>query len=311
MSGVGLIQNLLYYTIKMSTPLLLCAIGGVFVQKTGTLNFALEAAINTGAFTAILFTVLSGNLLVGCVAAVLSCLLLNAIFGLFVVRFKADAVIIGLSLNMLMMAIPPYLLQAFFESRGLLMATNIIDVSKMALDIPFLHSIPFLGPILNGQTRLTYLVYLIIILLTIVYYKTKFGVYVQVTGERRDAAEAVGIHTNKIIWIALMISAVTCALAGINLSVEQAGAYSLNMSAARGLICLSAINCGRRKPLQSCAFAMIFGFSRALQLVLAGYMGPNEALMMDVIPYLTIILVFLFTEIPIARKNVMRIFRED
>ena len=58
-----IIQSLLYYTIKMSTPLLLCSIGGVFVQKTGTLNFALEAAINTGAFTAILFTVLSGNLL--------------------------------------------------------------------------------------------------------------------------------------------------------------------------------------------------------------------------------------------------------
>ncbi len=58
-----------------------------------------------------------------------------------------------------------------------------------------------------------------------------------------------------------MISAVTCALAGINLSVEQAGAYSLNMSAARGLICLAAINCGRRKPVQSCLFAIIFGFS--------------------------------------------------
>lgn len=306
-----IIQSLLYYTIKMSTPLLLCSIGGVFVQKTGTLNFALEAAINTGAFTAILFTVLSGNLLVGCLAAVLSCMLLNVLFGHFVVNLKADAVIVGLSLNMLMMAIPPYILQVFFKNRGLLMATDIIDVGKMALDIPFLRNIPFFGEVLNGQTLLTYLAYPIIIVLTIVFYKTKFGIYVQVTGERRDAAEAVGIRTKKIVWISLMISAVTCALAGINLSVEQAGAYSLNMSAARGLICLAAINCGRRKPVQSCLFAIIFGFSRALQLVLANFMGPDEALVMDVVPYLTIILVFLITEIPSARKNVMRIFREE
>ena len=279
-----IIQSLLYYTIKMSTPLLLCSIGGVFVQKTGTLNFALEAAINTGAFTAILFTVLSGNLLVGCLAAVLSCMLLNVLFGHFVVNLKADTVIVGLSLNMLMMAIPPYILQVFFKNRGLLMATDIIDVGKMALDIPFLRNIPFFGEVLNGQTLLTYLAYPIIIVLTIVFYKTKFGVYVQVTGERRDAAEAVGIRTKKIVWISLMISAVTC---------------------------LAAINCGRRKPVQSCLFAIIFGFSRALQLVLANFMGPDEALVMDVVPYLTIILVFLITEIPSARKNVMRIFREE
>lgn len=306
-----IIQNLLYYTLKMSTPLLLCSIGGVFVQKTGTLNFALEAAINTGAFTAILFTVLTENLIVGCAAAVLSCMALNGLFGLFVIRFKADAVIIGLSLNMLMMAIPPYLLQVLFDNRGLLMATDIIQLDQMVVNIPFLEHIPFIGPILNGQTPLTWVAFVLIAVLTVVFYKTKFGIYVQVTGERRDAAEAVGVRTKRIIWICLMISAVTCALAGINLSVEQAGAYSLNMSAARGLICLSAINCGRRKPIASCAFSMIFGFSKALQLVLSGYMGPNEALIMDVVPYLTIIIVFLATEFPVARRNVMRIFREN
>ena len=162
--------------------------------KTGTLNFALEAAINTGAFTAILFTVLSGNLLVGCLAAVLSCMLLNVLFGHFVVNLKADAVIVGLSLNMLMMAIPPYILQVFFKNRGLLMATDIIDVGKMALDIPFLRNIPFFGEVLNGQTLLTYLAYPIIIVLTIVFYKTKFGVYVRspASGATRRKRSASG-----------------------------------------------------------------------------------------------------------------------
>ena len=304
------LQSLLYYTIKMSTPLLLCTIGGVFVQKTGTLNFALEAGINTGAFAAILFTVLSKNVLVGCFAAVICCMLVNAVFGLFVVRLKADPVVVGLSLNMLMAAIPPYLLQVFFKNRGLLMATDFIDLEAMSIDLPVLRDIPILGNIFSGHTPLTYLAIPIIILFTVLYYKTKYGVYVQVTGERRDAAESVGIRTDKIIWIALMVSAVMCALAGINLSVEQAGAYSLNMSSARGIICLSAINCGRKRPLQSCGFALLFGFSRALQLIMASNLGPNEALVMDVVPYVAIVLVFLVTEMPAARKNVMRIFRE-
>ena len=306
-----LLQNLLYYTLKMSTPLLLCSIGGVFVQKTGTLNFALEAAINIGAFSAILFTVLTKNLVIGCIAAVISCMILNALFGMFVVHFKADAVIIGLSLNMLMLAIPPYLLEALFGNRGLLMATDIIQLGNVAVHIPFIENIPFIGSIVSGQTPLTYFAYVLILVLTIVFYKTKFGIYVQVTGERRDAAEAVGIRTKRIVWISLMISAVTCALAGINLSVEQSGAYSLNMSAARGLICLSAINCGRRRPIASCAFSMVFGFSKALQMVMSTKMGPDAALVMDVVPYLTIIIVFLATEFPVARKNVMRIFREN
>lgn len=305
-----MILNLLYYTVKMATPLLLCSIGGVFVQKSGTLNFALEAAINMGAFASIVFTVLTGNVLIGCLAAVLCCVALNAIFGVFVVQWKANAVIIGLALNIVMLAVPPYILQEFFESRGLLMATGIIDIGRMTLDIPILRDIPILGQIFNRQTPLTYLVYPLIAVLTVVYYKTRFGVYIQVAGENRAAAEAVGIKTNRIIWLALIISGVTCALAGINLAVEQAGSYSLNMSAARGLICLSAIACGRMRPLRACVFSFIFGFARALQMLLSSFVRPDTALLMNVIPYVTIIIVFLFTEIPVARKNTMRIFRE-
>ena len=304
------ILNLLYYTVKMATPLLLCSIGGVFVQKSGTLNFALEAAINMGAFAAIVFTVLTGKVLVGCMASILCCVVLNSIFGVFVIHFKANAVIIGLALNILMMAVPPYILQEFFESRGLLMATSIIDVGKIPLDVPILRDIPILSNILNHQTFLTYFAYVLIAVLTVVYYKTRFGVYIQVAGENRAAAEAVGIKTDRIIWIALILSGVTCALAGINLSVEQAGSYSVNMSAARGLICLSAVACGRMRPLRSCAFSFLFGFARALQMVLSGFVGPDTALLMNTIPYVTIIIVFLFTEVPVARRNTMRIFQE-
>lgn len=307
---LSFIQNLFYYTIKLSTPLLFCTIGGVFVQRAGTMNFALEAAINTSCFSSVVFTVITGNTLWGVVGAFVSCLIVNGIFGTFVIRFKAAPVLVGLAINMLMMAVPPYLLQAFFDSRGLLMATEYIDVNA-AVNIPLIGKIPVIGAIVNNQTPLTYFVFLLIAVLTIVFYKTKFGVYVQVTGENQQSAEAVGINTDKIKWGALIISACCCALSGLNLTFEQVGSYSLNMSSARGLLCLAAINCGRQRPLKSCMYAMLFGFVRALQLMLSAYVSPNITLVLEIIPYLTIIVVFLFTETPAARRTTMRFFPED
>ena len=304
------ILSLLYYTVQMSTPLLLCCIGGVFVQKAGTMNFALEAGINVGAFAAIVFTVLTGNLVWGIIFSFIWCLVLNAVFGLFVIKLKANATVVGLSLNMIISAIPPFLLSVFFPSRGFLSALDVIDLSTMRLDVPILRSIPIISDIFNNQTRLTYLSFLICIVLTFVFYKTKFGVYIQVTGENKGAAEAVGINTKRLKWMALAISACTCAMAGMNLSVELTGRFSLNIASARGLICLSAINCGKKRPVQACLFGLLFGFSRALEVCLSQYVDVNTTELFNVIPYITIIIVFLITEIPISMKNTMRIFRE-
>lgn len=305
-----ILLNLLYYTVKMSTPLLLCIIGGVFVQKAGTMNFALEAGINIGAFTSIVFTYLSKNLVAGIVMGFVCCIILNLIFGLFVIQFKANATVVGLSLNMLIQAIPPFILSVFFASRGYLSAKEYIPLETMNIDVPILRNIPIIGQIFNNHSFLTYFAFLLIVVMTYIFYKTKFGVYIQVTGENLEAAEAVGIKTKRIKWIALVISACTCALAGMNLSVEQTGLFNLNIASARGLICLSAINCGKREPIRSCLFGVLFGFSRALQLIISEFVGATTAEFMNVVPYITIIIVFLFTELPTARRNTMRIFRE-
>lgn len=105
-----------------------------------------------------------------------------------------------------------------------------------------------------------------------------------------------------------MISGICCALAGLNISVESLGMYTLNLSASRGYICLSAINCGRKEPLKSAAFGLLFGFARALQIILANYLGTTLASLLEALPYITIIVVLVMTEIPNVRRNPMRIF---
>lgn len=306
-----LILSLLSMTIKMSTPFLLCVAGGVFVQRAGVFNIALEGAINVGAFSGILFTVITGSIMMGCTMGVVMCICFNLILGLFVVRLKGNATIVGLALNMVASCVPPFILQAFFKSRGSLSATYLIDPAKMKLDIPVLRSIPILGDIFNNQTLLTWLSFLIVAVLTYVLYRTRFGTHLRVSGENEEAAKAVGIKVKNIRFWALGICGVTCALAGLNLSVESVGVYTLDMSASRGYICLSAIICGRNEPVRASLFALLFGFARALQLILNNYVGPTAASLIGILPYITILIVLFITELPRLRTNTLRIFQEN
>ncbi|MBC8536726.1 ABC transporter permease [Feifania hominis] len=308
---MDIILSLLNMTLKMSTPYLLCVIGGVFVQRAGVFNISLEGAITFGAFGGILFTVLGESIALGFAMGIVVCLVFNLIFGLFVVHLGGNPTIVGLSLNTVASCVPPFLLQAFFQSRGSLNATSLIDPAKMKLDIPILRDIPILGDIFNNQTPLTYLSFVIVTVLTVVLYRTKFGVHVRVAGENEEAAKAVGIKVKSIrIWT-LVICGVTCALAGLNLSVESVGIFTLDMSASRGFICLSAINCGKKDPVKASLFALLFGFARALQIILNNYVGPVVASLIGILPYATILVVLFITELPRIRANTMRIFQEQ
>ena len=277
--NVDLILNLLKMTVEASTPYLLITIGGVFVARAGVFNISLEGCTEFAAFAGILFGVLSGNILIGAFSA------------------------------LLVACIPACLLQALFGTRSNLVATDLIDPMKMRVDVPVLRSIPVLNSIFNNQTRITYLTFGIVICLIILMYRTKFGIYVRVTGENVGAAKSVGVRTNQIKLICLLLSAATCALAGLNLSVEEFGIYTINMTANRWFICLSAINCGRKETHRACVYAVIFGFARALQTILNNYVPAAISSLIGILPYVTIIVALLIVEIPNARRNHLRIFK--
>lgn len=305
---MNVILTLLHYTVKMSTPLLFVIMGGVFVQRAGVFNFALESAINTGAFAAIAIIMETGSIPAGIVGALIACVLVNMFFALFTVKFNAHPTVVGMAINLLTAAIIPYLMMALFETSAVINVTTYVDPGAIPVDVPILRDIPILSDIFNNQTPLTYLSFLAVGVLTLIYYKTAFGTHVRLVGDSREAAEAIGINVNTIKVLALVISGVCCALAGLNISVESLGMYTLNISASRGYICLSAINCGRKEPKKSALFGILFGFTKALQIVLSNYLGTTLASLLEALPYLTIIIVLVATELPAIRRDPMRIF---
>ena len=300
-----------YLTISMSTPYLLCCMGGVFVQQTGVFNIALEGMMTFGAFGSIIFTMaFNGNIFLGCCMGIILSIVTALLLAFFGIKMKGNMTLIGLALNMVAGAVPPFLMQTFYNSRGTLIATQYINPTKFLVDIPVLRNIPILGAIFNKHTPLTYISFLIVFLTGVVLYKTKFGVYVRVTGENQEAAKSIGIKVDKLRKIALIVSGFTCGLAGINLSVELLGMYNIGLTAGRGFICLAAITCGRRRPGITALYAILFGFAKALQIKVATLLDPTTASLVGMLPYLTILIVLTAAEIQTARKNTVRIFQD-
>ena len=307
---MDLFLSLLNMTVEASVPYLLITIGGVFVARAGVFNISMEGCTEFSAFAGILFTFVTGKIWVGVICSILLALFINFVFYIFTVKLNGNLSVVGTGINLMAACIPASLLSALFFTRSNLIATNIINPADMMYDVPILRSIPILSDILNRQTLITYLTPFIVFGLILVMYKTKFGIYVRVTGENPSAAQAVGIKTNRIKMYCLLMSAVTCALAGLNLSVEKLGMYTINMSANRGFICLSAINCGRKEPGKACVYALIFGFVRALQTIINNFVPVAISSLLGIMPYVAIIVVLLIVEIPNARKNHLRCFRD-
>lgn len=303
------ITSLLSMGLAMSTPLILGTLGGLFTYKAGVLNIAIEGMMAAGAFTSILLTWYSGSPWIGIVCAIVITLLVGVLFSVFSVTFKGHNVITGLGINYAVAAIAPFMCLHLVGNRTSIICTDIIVPSKIMLDIPILRSIPILGDIFNNQTPLTYISLLCIFLMSVILYRTKFGVYTQVSGENPEAAEAVGINVKAIRFGAVAMSAFMCALAGVNLSVENLGMYTDNMVSGRGFTCMAAIYCGKGKPTRCVGYAVIFGLARALQIKLTTLFDAATASLIEMLPYLIIVLVMFVSSLGDYGKNNIRGFR--
>ncbi|MEG1741550.1 MAG: ABC transporter permease [Acetivibrio sp.] len=282
-----LIGNILYDTVYHSTPIILCVLGGMFAYKANVLNIALEGMLLNGAFMSTLVIFLTGSIPLGIIAALVTTLLFGLIFSVLGVTYKGNVIIIGLAINLVVPAIAGFVLQLMGTANLIL---SHINIAGFKINIPIIEKIPLLGSLLSGHPFITYLSFIMIALLTILMFKTKFGVYVRVVGENEDAAKSLGIRTDFYKYAAVLIGALCCALGGINLSVERLGLFTNNMTAGRGFIAIAAIYCGQGKPIPSVLYALLFGVARSLSVNLSVYAGPAAGLF-DTIPYIIMVTV--------------------
>ena len=244
-------------TIRLSTPLILAALGGMFSERSGVINIALEGKMLAGAFTAAAVTYAADTKLhmgnaspwVGLLAAILAGVFIAAIYAVACIRFKADQVVSGAAINILMLGIPGFLSGAFFLSSG------------STPQLPKEHLIP-LTPI--------FIAFAMVFVSWYVMYRTPFGLRLRAVGEKPEAADAAGVSVNQIRYWGVLLAGALAGIGGAYLSIGQSSLFTRNMTAGRGFIALAALIFGKWRPVQTMLACLLFGFTEAVSIQMQG-----------------------------------------
>lgn len=305
---ITLINKILYDTVYNSAPIILCVLGGLFAHKANVLNIALEGMMIIGAFSSVLFAILTKNIFLAVMLGILSTLVIGIIFSYMSVSLDGNVIIIGLAINLFASALVSFILKVM--NTAVLNANNIIDVASLKINIAFIKDLPFLGSVISGHTFITYLAFLFVFIIWVLMYKTKFGIYVRVVGESDEAARSVGININLIKYIAILMGAFSCALAASNMALERMALFTNGMISGRGFIAIAAIFCGSGRPVTSSAYAVIFGFAMSLSINLSMYVGSASGLF-NMFPYVMIVFILSMVSVIKLRNNYLRGFKNE
>jgi len=281
-SLVGMLRS----TVILSVPVTLGALSGIMCERVAVINIGIEGQLLASAFTA---TILGSAY--GLWAGVIGALVVGSLLGLFLawlaIKFQVDQIIAGVTINIFALGIT-----SFLAARVLRQAPHLNSAPQFpAIKIPFLADIPLLGSMFFNHNFFIYLTFLLVIILQIAFYHTRWGLRSRSVGEHPRAADTVGINVFATRYRNVILGGLIAGLGGAFLCLTQVSRFEENMTAGIGFIGLAAMIFGRWNPAGALAAGLVFGFARALQQKL-GILStpiPSEFLLMT--PYLVTIIV--------------------
>lgn len=292
-----LTQQTMYFMI----PLLVVALGGMFSERSGVVNVALEGIMTIGAFCSILFInlfqeTLSGQtlLLLAILVAAASGMLFSLLHAFASINMKADQVISGTALNM------------FAPAMAIFAARMIFDVQQIQFnntflikEVPFLSKIPVIGDMFFKYAYITtYIGIAILIVATIVLYKTRFGLRLRACGEHPQAADSMGINVYKVRYAGVLISGALGGIGGLIFVIPTSTNFNATV-AGYGFLALAVLIFGQWNPMRILYASIFFGFMKAIASAYSGIPIlvdlniPSNVYKM--IPYIATLVVLAFT----------------
>jgi len=296
-----LVQNML----PVAIPLLLVALGGMFCERSGVINIALEGIMLFGAFFGCLFVLITQNtginaqliLSIGMFIAAFSGLLYSLLLAFAAINMKADQTITGTSLNMLIPAAILLFAKMKYNSDGI--TTNLRMYIK---EVPLLGKIPIIGDLFFQNTYITvYIGFLLLIISTIIFYKTRFGLRLRSCGEHPHAADSVGINVHLMRYCGVGISGVLGGIGGFfyAVSVMDSNVNGHTGVAGFGFLALAVMIFGQWQPIKIMFAALFFAFLRTLAysvplIPFINTLNINQTYY-KILPYVATLVVLVFT----------------
>ncbi|SMX38308.1 ABC transporter permease [Maliponia aquimaris] len=287
-------------TIRLSTPLLLACLAGLFSERAGIFDIGLEGKMLIAAFFSAAMAYYSGNVWVGLLAGIAASLVLSAIHGLASITFRGNQLISGVALNFLASGITVLIAQDWFSQGG---KTPTLEGNARFHDVHLpladtLEPVPVIGPIyanlISGHAPLVYVALLMVPLSWWVLFRTRFGLRLRAVGEAPEAVDTAGISVVRLRFAAVAICGVLCGIAGAYMATGLQPFFGKEMTAGRGYIALAALIFAKWRPWYALGACLLFGFLQAVALRfqnidLGVFVVPVQV--MDALPYILTVVI--------------------
>jgi simple sugar transport system permease protein len=247
-------------SIIRATPLILGALSGLWCERSGVVNIAIEGMMLSGAFTAVAATSMSGSPWVGIVAAILTGGLMAALHAVLSIKYKVDQIISGTVINILAVGATRYL-----NIRLLTPSGNNAPGTFKTIAVPGLSKIPVIGPMFFDHQPTVFLMFILVAAVAIIFAYTPWGLRTRAIGEHPRAADTLGVHVNRMRYINVLIGGMIAGIGGAYFSLGEVGRFEDSMTNGKGFVALAALIFGKWTALGGMAAGLLFGFADALQ----------------------------------------------
>lgn len=302
-------------TLRLATPLVLCAMAGLFAERSGVVDIGLEGKMLGAAFAAAAAAAVSGSAWVGLMAAIAVSWSLAMLHGFASITHKGDQVVSGMAINIVVAGLGPVLADAWFRQAGRVPVSG-EGARFLPIELPFAEAargIPMIGPfyaeVVSDHNLLVYVAAVSIPIVAWVVYRTRFGLRLRAVGENPSAVDTAGISVDGMRYRALMVTGLLAGIAGAYLSIAQGAGFTRDMSAGRGYLALAALIFGKWRPVPAVLACLLFAFADAVQARLQGVelpvIGEIPTQAIQALPYLlTILLLAGFVGRAVAPKAI-------
>ncbi len=285
------VLDFLAAALRIATPLMLAALGGILSERAGTFAVGLEGQMLAGAFFGVLTTHLASSAGLGLLASATGGAAMALVVMIATVRFHAEHMVTGIASNILALGLTSFLLRAIAGGGS---APTIRVPLLESWAIPGLSALPLVGPLLFRQPPLTYLALLLVVPMVLFLFRTRAGLTLRAVGENPMAAFATGANPNRVRALAILAGGALAGLAGAVLSLQQVGTFTDGMTGGRGYLVLAAIIVGRWMPVGTLVACLVFGAAEALSLRAQAFSLPVSSYVIQMAPYIAALLVLAF-----------------
>jgi ABC-type uncharacterized transport system permease subunit len=273
--------------LRYATPLTFAAIGGLFSERSGVVNIALEGMMLIGAFFAIMAADKLDSWWLGLLVGIFAGGVAGLVHAFFSIHLRADQIVGGTAINFLAIGVTGYLFIDIYGTEGT--PTDIPSIPDVHLSL--IEDVPLIGDIFGQLNLMIWIAIALVVATWVVVLKTPAGLRIRAVGEHPRAADTVGINVYAVRYGAVVLSGMLAAAGGAYLSIGFNHSFNEQMTAGRGFIALAALIFGNWHPFGAAAACLLFGFSSALALRLPAY-SESAAVLFSALPYvLTLIAV--------------------